>query len=644
MYYEVIPIKLFRQDAGVLTYSCDQNLSPGQIVVVPLGKSETVGIVYKKVAKVDFETKKISKILCETPLPEHLLKALEWLSGYYLAPLPTVANLFLPSGITKKRRKKVVSEEKIPKLPLIPLNPSQKKALQGLESLDKTTKLLHGITGSGKTNIYLEMAARAFKQQKSTILLVPEIALTSQLVQIFSQTFGDSIVLMHSKQTEAERHQIWEKLLLSKNPQIIIGPRSALFAPIHNLGLIIIDEAHEPTYFQENSPKYSALRLGSFIAKTAGINCILGTATPLISDFYLAKKQSSLVTLKEKAKKNAKPPKIEIIDLKEKTNFSKNRYFSDHLLKTIEKNLANHQQTLIFHNRRGSAPLTICEECGWQALCPNCLLPLTLHADAFSLICHICGHHTAVPNSCPECHHAGVIHKGFGTKLLEAELLKLFKNAKICRFDADNTKDQTLDSLYDDVKNGKVDILIGTQALARGLDLPLLASVGIVQADAGLSLPDYAAEERTFHLLTQVIGRVGRGHIDDTNVIIQTYQPDHQVIKYATANNYDEFYNYLLEKRKKQHFPPFVYLATVSVTYKTEVSTLTKTQEVHKKLRQNPNLFVSAPTPAFHEHNNRGYTWQLTVKSLSRQALVKALGEIKNSPNTHFTLDPPSIL
>lgn len=656
MFFEVIPTEVFRENGGILTYQSDQKLLPGQLVLIPLGRRTIIGIVLKKVSRVDFPTKPIIRLIHPTPIPNHLLKSILWLSKYYLSPLPNVANLCIPAGlIGKNLLKKALTEPSSANSLLeasipttgelsvgnIPLSPAQQKALEALYQAPGVTRLLRGVTGSGKTNIYLKMAANALKEQKSTILLVPEIALTSQLVQIFSQTFSSRVILLHSGQTPAERRRLWLQVLENTAPVIIIGPRSALFAPIHNLGLIIIDEAHEGAYYQENAPRYSALRLASFIAKSEDIPCIEGTATPNITDYYLAKNCHTLVELAEKAKSTAIAPEITIIDLKDRQNFTHNRYFSDSLLTAIKNNLQTDHQTLIFHNRRGSAPLTLCEDCGWQALCPECYLPMTLHADSYTLNCHICGHEEKVPTGCPECHKPGIIHKGFGTKLLETELQRLFPEARIARFDGDNNKSANLSQLYNEVKSGAVQILLGTQTLARGLDLPHLATVGVVQADAGLSLPDFAAEERTFELLNQVAGRVGRGHLDRAEVIVQTYQPNHPAIQTALNSDYHEFANYLLTKRHQGQLPPFTYLARLAITYKTEKTTLAKIRHAHTILNQSPHIHVSPPLPAFHERTTRGYTWQLTLKSTSRSALVKALLPFAKF---HIELDPPSLL
>lgn len=737
MFFEVIPTEIFRNGGGVLTYSSEEKLLPGQIVLIPLGRKTVTGIVYKRVAKVNFPTKPITKLLFPIPLPSHLLKSIFWLSQYYLTPIPLCANLMIPAGLTsknafkgyleplegtsdKKGRSIPLMSTKAPSMPSkspktppsstqqplnspkIPLNSAQKQALGALKEAPSNTRLLRGITGSGKTNIYLQLAAESIQNNQSVILLVPEIALTSQLVSIFQQTFGNRVRLIHSQQTMTERRQVWLDILTqtalhnpniptqtsdfyntSKNstgqisselireeskahkrsvldiqrartgalnkieardsrPLIIIGPRSALLSPVHNLGLIIIDEAHESAYYQENPPRYSALRLASFIAAKQQIPCILGTATPNIVDYHLAKSKNSLIELSQKAKSTPTDTKVTVVDLKNRDQFTKNHYFSTPLLNDIEHNLHTHQQSLIFHNRRGSAPLTLCEKCGWQALCPNCYLPMTLHTDTYTLNCHLCGHEQKVPSSCPSCQHTNIIHKGFGTKLLESELTKLFPDAKIARFDGDNNKHEDLASLYESVKDGDIDILIGTQTLARGLDLPHLATVGIIQADAGLALPDFAAEERAFELLTQVIGRVGRGHLDKAQVFIQSYQPDHPVIQTALKSDFPSFAAYLLKHRREQQMPPFTYLARLSITYKTERTTLTKIQQAYRNLSQNPHLSVSPPTPAFHERVSRGFTWQLVIKSTSREQLRQALAPY--IAKYIITLDPPSLL
>lgn len=670
MYYEVIPTTTFKKSPlfsdGLLTYSFDQNLAPGTIVSIPLGKKTALGIIYRKTtAPTDqnFIIKSINKIVHPIPLPNHLLKSLAWLSSYYLNPVAKTANLFLPLGIEKNRRKKSSASTFIPQSsnPIqdmtspnaattthyqIPLNPTQKQALTELRKIKTHTKLLHGITGSGKTNIYLELASQVFNSNKSVILLVPEISLTPQLVGRFQEHFGTQVISLHSKLTEAERHLIWQRIHEAdqSTPFVIIGPRSALFSPLKNLGLIIIDEAHEPSFYQDTSPRYHALRLASFMAQTLKIDCLLGTATPRVEDYFLAQKNHAYVALSEKAKSITSQTKISLIDLKDRALFTRNRYFSDALLQDIENNLKQHKQTLLFHNRRGSAPLTICEHCGYQVLCPNCLLPLTLHSDSYQLICHTCGHHEPVPSTCPVCHHGSLIHKGFGTKLLESELKKIFKSTRIARFDADNATADSLTQNFEAVKNGDIDIIIGTQTIAKGLDLPLLNTVGIIQADANLNLPDYAAEERTFQLITQVIGRVGRGHTDINHVFLQTFQPEHPVILAAKSLDYAKFADYLLKKRQLSHLPPFFYLLRISIVKKTEDLAIKKIMSLHSTLKKFPDVYLSAPTPSFHEYTPSGYSWQIIVKAKKRDSLTHLIESLDQYPEIRFAIDPPSLI
>ena len=644
MYVEVIVGKGVGKGASLLTYFSSLPVSVGSIVEVPLMRGKAPAVVYKKVAQPEFSCKEISRILYSKPLPEHLLKTALFMSEYYATPLSGVMGMILPTGVLKKRRSKAKTEqtEQTSKTPSIPLNTYQKNALKQLQKGPGGTKLLFGVTGSGKTNIYLKMASDALVEQKSVVLLVPEIALTGQLVKVFKDTFGEIVTVIHSRQTEVERQQIFDSLLYKNGPRIVIGPRSALFAPLSDLGLIIIDEEHESTYYQENTPKYSAIRVASKMADILKCPCILGSATPEISDFYLASSRGSLVVLSEKAKDTAVKPEVSIIDFKDRDNFTKNRYFSNSLLAAISDNLKQGRQTLIFHNRRGSSPLTVCDNCGEELLCPNCYLPLTLHVDTYEMRCHTCGYKAKVPLKCPACGDTGLVHKGFGTKLLENELCRLFPKARVKRFDADTKKGEGLDEIYSSVRDGDVDILVGTQTLAKGLDLPLLATVGIVQADAGLSLPDFSAEERVFQLITQVMGRVGRGHSDKAEVIIQTYRPEHPVLSFAVAEDYLGFSEYLLKARKKSGFPPFTFVAKVSVAAKTEATAIRKIREAARKFASDTRLFVSPPLPAFHERTARGFTWEVVVRAKSRKALLENFAELGG--DFHASLDLPSLL
>lgn len=642
-YYLVAPAKTFHNSDNLLTYESEEKLEVGQIVSIPLGKKEAIGIVTQKVNQPEFATKPILNIIHPQPLPKHLMKALFWLADYYRCPLSSVVQTILPRGITKKRRSKPLMSNKLDKIPDNPLNTAQKRAIKAIEENPANTILLHGITGSGKTNIYIELAKHQLSQGKSVVVLVPEIALTSQLVRNFQQHFED-VVLLHSELTESLRHQIWLKTIENPGPQIVIGPRSALFAPVRDLGLIIIDEAHEPAYQQEQNPKYSALRLASNLGKT-----ILGTATPLISDYYLCKQRNAIVELNQLAIQNDKTANIHIIDLKDRGNFARSRLLSNQLINSIQSSLQNHTQSLIFHNRRGTAPLTICDQCSWQALCDNCFLPLVLHADKFQMLCHTCGRSFPVPTCCPECKNASIHHKGFGTKMLEDELRRIFPHAKIARFDADTESDQQLNKIYDDVHAGNYDIIVGTQMIAKGFDFPKLTTLGVVQADANLSLPDFSSEERTFELITQVIGRAKRGH-QNSDIFIQSFQPEHPVITLAATNDYTGLYNYLIQKRKQSVLPPYSFLLKLSLTYKTETIAVRNARTLYKKIIQNitklglKQIVVTPPLPAFHERNANGYCWEIIVKAKSRKDLLTLFDAIEKSPYLHFTLDPISLL
>lgn len=643
-YYLIAPAKTFHSSDNLLTYSSETPLKIGQIVEIPLGRQSTIGIVVKNTTQPDFDTKSITKIIYEQPLPKKLVDALFWLSSYYRCPLSTVIQAALPRGITKNRR------SKLPEAPNItpidnPLNSAQRAAIRAIEENPANTILLHGITGSGKTNIYIELCARTLAKNQSVILLVPEIALTSQLVRNFQQHFKN-ITLLHSNLTESLRHQLWEKILTDNQPQVIIGPRSALFAPVQDLGLIIIDEAHEPAYHQEQNPKYSASLLAGKLAKT-----VLGTATPLISDYYLCKSHNAIVEVNQLAIESDKHTSISVIDLKDHSDFTKSRILSNQLIESIKASLANHTQSMLFHNRRGTAPMTICDKCGWQALCPNCFLPLVLHADAFQMRCHTCARNFPVPTACPECKNASIHHKGFGTKLIEDELHRLFPSAKIARFDMDTDDDLKLTKIYDEVYRGDYDIIVGTQMIAKGFDFPRLTTLGIVQADAGLSLPDFSSEERTFQLITQVIGRAKRGH-QNSNIFIQSFQPDHPIISLASQSDYASFYNYLVQKRQQSKLPPYSFLLKLSVTYKTEAATVKNIRTLYKKVIQTTKqlqipenrIVVSPPMPAFHERTSTGYTWQLVIKAKSRQNLLDIFDHLPKNNYLHYDFDPISLL
>ena len=643
-YYEIAPTKIIRATSASFTYSCQHELSLGSFVMIPIGKSTLLGVVIEPVKKPSYATKNIETMLDVPPLPPPLLKTAQWMSDYYHTHFATVLQTVLPRGITKKRRKAITSSSVISRSRThFLLNSDQSKALAQLACAAPGTLLLHGVTGSGKTAVYIAYAQQLLKQGKSVIVLVPEIALTSQLVAEFTNHFPD-VILTHSQQTEAERHKTWLSVATSTVPQVAVGPRSALFLPFAHLGAIIIDEAHEPSFKQDQSPRYSALRVASILAQQHHALAIQGSATPLIAEYYLAKHHHRpIIELPKRAQKDAKPPVITVVNMTKKTDFTRHRFLSNTLLKTIETTLEQKKQSLIFHNRRGSASVTLCENCGWSATCPRCFVPYTLHADIHRLRCHICGTTERVPTSCPVCHETNIVHKGIGTKLIESELKKLFPTARIVRFDGDSTGTDTLDKQYQSLYDGSVDIIIGTQVVAKGLDLPHLATVGVIQADAGLALPDYAASERTFQLLAQVVGRVGRSS-HETSVVVQSYQPDNPAVRFGVAQNYAEFYKIALTSRKKGNFPPYSYLLRLTCAYKTESVAVKNAQQLADMLKKKfDEVTIYGPTPSFYERQRDTYRWQIIVKSPHRSELLKIIDEI---PPTHwqYDIDPASLL
>ncbi|NTW61106.1 primosomal protein N' [Candidatus Saccharibacteria bacterium] len=643
-YYEVSPNKIFRKDTPSFTYESESDLSVGQIVEISVASKIVKGIIIERVKQPAYKTKPIIGVVEPLPIPKQLVNLALWLSGYYVTPLATVWQTILPSGLGVKHR----SQSYQPKIQKrnrtnILFNSDQTQVLDSLAKSPSGTYLLHGVTGSGKTEIYIEMAKRVIKDNRSVIILVPEISLTSQLIAELANHF-DNLLVTHSKMTAANRHLVWQEALNSTGPRVAIGPRSALFLPIDNVGLIVIDEEHEPSYKQDQSPKYSAIRTASMLGRLHKAKVILGSATPDVVDYYLAEKTDRPIQkLPKPARHDTLSPKVSLISLTDRTNFKKHRFLSDQLIEKIDQVTRQNEQVLLFHNRRGSTNISLCEDCGWIASCPNCLLPMTLHADKHLEICHICGHKIQPPTFCPKCGSADIIHKGIGTKLIEHEISKLFPKLHVARFDTDNTKTETISERYQDIYDGKIDIIIGTQTIAKGLDLPKLGLVGVIQADAGLSLPDFTSEERTFQLIAQVVGRVGRDK-RQTEVIIQTYQPSNVCIARGAAQDYEAFYRYEIEKRQKSNFPPFSYLLKLNCSYKTETIAIKKSTDMAKMIRDKfKNVKVLGPTPAFYEHLAGSYRWQVVIKSSSRANLIKIISQI-NDPHWQYDIDPSSLL
>ncbi len=632
------------QGSDYLTYSSEHSLPIGGIVRIQVRNRPALGIVMAKVPKPNFATKPISEAVDLPTLPASSLQLIEWLRIYYPAPLGLLAQLFLPAGLPQKLHSPAAEKSATPKKSLPPLTADQSKALGVIKDHKTSTILLAGSTGSGKTRVYIELAAKQVNDGRSVIILTPEISLTPQLTAEIQHGLPNATVLViHSNLTEAQRRKVWLSALLSDKPLVIIGPRSALFVPLNNIGLIVIDEFHEPAYKQEQAPYYQTVRVAGQLARIHKAQLVLGSATPTIAEYYLAEaKKAPIIAMTELATGQPADLEIRVVDLRDRTQLSRDSHLSNELITAIEQSLKNKEQSLVFLNRRGTARLVMCQACGWQALCPRCDLPLTYHGDSHQMLCHTCGYRADTPSQCPVCHSTELLFKSIGTKSLMDSLQKLFPKAKVQRFDSDSTKDERFEQHYAAVKAGQVDIIVGTQLLAKGLDLPRLSLVGVVLADSSLYMPDYTAEERTYQLLNQVIGRVGRGHRKST-AIIQTYRPDGAAVQAALNKDWQMFYGEQLKEREAFLFPPFVFLMKLSIRRASRQSVEAAASKLANDLRQlQKPVQVIGPSPAFYEKVAGKYEWQLVFKARNRQHLLDLLPNLPS--NVICDLDPVNLL
>jgi len=655
-YYEVLVADSSYKGTSALTYGYTQNLEIGSIVIVPLKNKTVLGVVSKKVSQPKFKIKPLQRYDNLQPLPEQLISLAVWITAFYPAGTGVTMQQFLPS--------KVYSPDQIPATPahgeprqLPALNPEQQQAVKKMSQ--PGTFLLHGETGSGKTRVYIDLVQAAFEQKKSAIVLTPEIGLTPQLTQNFVDALGaDRVITTHSKLTAKERNLAWLRMLQAKpdEPLVVLGPRSALFSPLRHIGVIILDESHESSYKQEQAPHYHASKVAAKLASLHTATLVLGSATPLITDYHLAQERNKpIIRMTNKARQvanaldsneqsgEAQEVQIQVIDLKDRSKFSRQQNLSNAMLESIQTSLQAGEQSLVFLNRRGTARVVLCENCGWQAACPHCDLPLTYHGDVFQIRCHTCGYSSKALSSCPECTSANIIMKSIGTKAIVEELQHAFPQARVQRFDTDNTKEERLEAHYDDVRTGKVDIIVGTQLIAKGLDLPRLSTVGVVVADTSLYLPDYTAGERSYQLLRQVIGRVGRGHLDSARVIVQTYDPASPVINAAIQGDWQGFYDSEIRERQAFMFPPFCHTLKIWCRRATSKAAQSAAEKVVSDLRSSGlRLQIDGPTPAFYEKIAGKFQWQATIKAKDRSQLTLA---IKKLPaNWSYDIDPSNLL
>ncbi|HEY2003951.1 MAG TPA: primosomal protein N' [Candidatus Saccharimonadia bacterium] len=644
-FYLITPLA-YTGSTTAFTYHFETMLEPGSIVEVPVGRRQLVGVILECVTKPDFATKPITRVLELPPIPADLRDLATWMSGYYAASPGMVWSTMLPAGLTRTRRATATPATKSAAgLPPLTLTTEQSNALRTIRGSSKSSFLLQGITGSGKTRVYLELTAEALAAGRSVIVLVPEITLTPQTVDQFQASFGDQVLASHSKLTEAKRHQIWLAALgatAAGQPRVIIGPRSCLFMPLHNLGLIVIDESHESTYKQEQHPRYQAATVAAKRARYTGARIILGSATPGLQELFLA--QEGLIEhIKLTQRANDIPlSQARILDLRDKQLFRLSKFITQPLVDAIAATLAQNRQSLLYVNRRGSASSQVCGDCGHVIICPHCRLPLTFHADLMRLICHHCNFRRPSPAVCPECNGANLKLLGGGTKRIEAEAERLFSGARIARLDRDSATLSHIQTVYKQLRAGELDIVVGTQMIAKGLDLPAIDTVGVVSADTMLNLPDFTAAERTFQLLSQVSGRAGRGDRPG-QIYIQTYSPSHPAIVSAATGSYDAFATAELAERKALSYPPYVYLLKLDLAAPSRERALAGATQLAVSLRSRPGLAVIGPAPAFIELQSGKFHWTITIKSKQRSPLVDIAAHLPSS-DWSADLDPANLL
>ncbi|WP_252235396.1 primosomal protein N' [Clostridium sp. ZS1] len=491
----------------------------------------------------------------------------------------------------------------------------QQKAFDTIVNGNEKKYLIKGVTGSGKTEVYMHLVAEMLKQGKGCIVLVPEIALTPQMIERFKGRFGSNISLFHSRLSDGERFDEWFRIKEGKS-KLVIGARSALFLPMQNLGLIIIDEEHETTYKSEQNPKYNTIEVAEFITEMQGSKLILGSATPSIQSYYKSlKDEYKLIEMNKRVNKKDMP-RFDIIDMREELKSNNLSLFSRTLYNEIDKNLKNKNQTILFLNRRGMSTFISCRSCGYVFKCPECDVSMTYHKNGY-LICHYCGRAEREQKTCPKCKSKYVKYFGAGTERVETEVKKHFPKARVLRMDVDTTRHKNShESIYNSFKNGEGDILIGTQMIAKGLDFPNVTLVGVLAADISINIPDYRCGERTFQIITQVSGRAGRGEKDGL-VIVQTYTPNHYSLIHAKNADYKSFFEEEIRFRSLMDNPPFTKILVINGTSKFEEKLKNFMYNLQKELEKliiGTELTLLGPVPCIITKLKDKYRWQIIIK------------------------------
>lgn len=522
-------------------------------------------------------------------------------------------------------RYNLINEEKIK----FNLNEEQQKVYKEIFNFINTneTFLLYGVTGSGKTNVYMKVIEDVIKNNKTAILLVPEISLTPQIIKRFTSYFSN-IAVLHSGLSDGEKYDEWRKINEGK-VNIVIGARSAIFAPLKNIGVIIIDEEHSQTYKQENNPRYNAIDIAKERCKYHNCPLILGSATPSLESFARAKKNVyKLLELKNRYNNNTMP-KVEIIDMNKE--FKKaSGYFSNALIDQIKETLERKEQVILFLNRRGYSSFLTCSSCGYVEKCPNCDISLTYHKSSNMLRCHYCGYATKRKKLCPKCQEEFKDY-GIGTEKVEEELKSLIKDAKIIRMDVDTTTTKNAHSkIINSFLEEKYNILVGTQMIAKGLDFPNVTLVGVLNADIGLNFPDFRSSETTFSLLNQVLGRSGRGN-KEGKVLIQTFNPEHYAITYTKNHDYLGFYNEEMKIRKILKYPPYYYICLIKIISKDYNLASKSSYDVVNYLKQNiKNEIILGPSVCNVFKLNNNYRFQIIIKYKDVNNILEYLTNIEH--------------
>ncbi|MCM3044463.1 MULTISPECIES: primosomal protein N' [Bacillus] len=493
------------------------------------------------------------------------------------------------------------------------------------------TFLLHGVTGSGKTEIYLQTIDHVLQKGKEAIVLVPEISLTPQMVQRFKERFGSNVAVLHSGLSTGEKYDEWRKIH-RKEVKLVVGARSAVFAPFENLGMIIIDEEHESSYKQEEMPRYHAKDVAIERAGRHQCPVVLGSATPSLESYARAKKGVyTLLTLKRRVNQQ-QLPHVSLIDMREELRNGNRSMFSEELMLRLKEVLERKEQAVLFLNKRGYSSFVMCRDCGYVEQCPHCEISLTYHRFQKRLKCHYCGHEAPVPAECPECHSEHIRYFGTGTQRVEEELTKVLPEARVIRMDVDTTSRKGAhEKLLTSFGNKEADILLGTQMIAKGLDFPDVTLVGVLSADTSLHIPDFRSSEKTFQLLTQVSGRAGR-HEKAGSVIIQSYTPSHYSIELTKQHDYEAFYEQEMLHRRHQSYPPFYFLAMVTVSHEEVTKAAHVTDKIVQFLKMNcsPNTRILGPAASPIAKIKDRYRYQCVIKYKRENELASLLRKIQD--------------